>query len=926
MVKPEIHKAVYTYNESLTYNKYKTVEEGEVFTVQNVGLPARSFVKNVEIAFYGRANNIVLTYTKADGTKTEITPINSVKEASCNVIINIDDYISTTNVNLLIKNLGKGAARIEAVIVYYEISGISTIDFKVAPYKWENVVIGGGGGFIPRIVFSPIEAGVSYVGTDMGGLYRKKPGESRYVPVTDWVQGVIIQGVESIAVDPVKPGRVYAALGTYLSKDRGPSVIARSDDYGETWAQIVEMPFNMGGNMPGRGAGERLAIDSYNPDILFFGARGGYGLWRSADAGLTWSRVESFPNIGSMYAGWSGEATIESAAGVLWIAFDTLNDGCIGEPIQIIYAGCADGDLENSAYRMDNCIYVSKDGGKSWLPVAGQVKSTELKAGNKNIYPCHSKISGNYLYVTYMIEIGPFSGSEGAVYRLNLTTDEWKDITPKASLISTFPFSERNVGFGGLATDASNPDTIMVSTLNLWNPDEQILRSKDCGETWSPIIYFNENGDKRINKYKIYYNDPKYPESDAIWLDWGKPTEQSLVNSELQPKLGWMIHALEIDPFNPNCFVWGTGATMYGTDELNKWDNWDGYESEKMTVTIYAAGVEECAVLGMTSPTDGAHLISGVGDLYGFVHVNLSKSNKMILPDGNKWQLTVIDYAALCPKIIVAGGENGKKAYAAVSFDYGMNWKALQAAQDFCDIDSGSLSVNADGQILTYAPGMGNSYYMELNVKNPEWTQVIGITGRSRLAADRVNPNTVYAFSEGKIYKSSNCGRSFKLICDNKQLPDSAASCFAAIPGREGHLWLAGKNGSSNNGLWRSVDGGVSFTRVNPELLTDVTAVGFGKARSGSDYETLFIYATIDNVWGIYMSTNQGESWERINDDLHQFANVKRSFITGDMRVFGRVYIGVDGRGVIMGNLNEKSDEDKATDDYTNGGLQYILN
>ena len=51
--------------------------------------------------------------------------------------------------------------------------------------------------------------------------------------------------------------------------------------------------------MPGRGAGERLAIDPNNNKILYLGARSGHGLWRSNDSGLTWSRVLSLTATGT---------------------------------------------------------------------------------------------------------------------------------------------------------------------------------------------------------------------------------------------------------------------------------------------------------------------------------------------------------------------------------------------------------------------------------------------------------------------------------------------------------------------------------------------------------------------------------------------------------------------------------------------------
>ena len=34
-----------------------------------------------------------------------------------------------------------------------------------------------------------------------------------------------------------------------------------------------------------------------------------------------------------------------------------------------------------------------------------------------------------------------------------------------------------------------------------------------------------------------------------------------------------MVESLEIDPFNSNHMLYGTGATMYGTNNLTAWDS-----------------------------------------------------------------------------------------------------------------------------------------------------------------------------------------------------------------------------------------------------------------------------------------------------------------------------------------------------------------
>lgn len=45
--------------------------------------------------------------------------------------------------------------------------------------------IGGGGGFVPGIVFNPTKQGLAYARTDIGGLYRLNSDDS-WTPLTDF--------------------------------------------------------------------------------------------------------------------------------------------------------------------------------------------------------------------------------------------------------------------------------------------------------------------------------------------------------------------------------------------------------------------------------------------------------------------------------------------------------------------------------------------------------------------------------------------------------------------------------------------------------------------------------------------------------------------------------------------------------------------
>lgn len=53
--------------------------------------------------------------------------------------------------------------------------------------------------------------------------------------------------------------------------------------------------------MPGRGMGERLAIDPVASHVIYFGARSGNGLWKSIDSGDSFQAVVNFPNVGMRF-------------------------------------------------------------------------------------------------------------------------------------------------------------------------------------------------------------------------------------------------------------------------------------------------------------------------------------------------------------------------------------------------------------------------------------------------------------------------------------------------------------------------------------------------------------------------------------------------------------------------------------------------
>jgi len=724
------------------------------------------------------------------------------------------------------------------------------------PYVWKNVKVVAGG-FVPGIIFSLTQPGLAFCRTDIGSSYKWDNAAKRWIPLTDWSPDSNLQGTESLATDPVDPNRLYLAQGMY---SRDPAAIFRSLDQGQTF-QVIDVPFHMGGNEIGRGVGERLAIDPNDDNLLYFGSRYD-GLWTSQDTALTWRKVENFPVKGSGVPDPDdGFPPGERGAGLSFVVFDPAT-GTPGKPTGTIYVGATDhGEAQ---------LYWSTNAGATWEPVPGQPT---------NFVPIHAAFDTHgMLYLVYDNGVGPYGVTDGAVWKFNPRNGAWTNITPV-----TDP-NRPPGGYGGLGVDRQHPGTLVVASLNrkVKDDDDRLYRTTDGGATWKDITA----GTQR---------DP----SASPYLIWGKPG----------PTLGWWIATLAIDPFDSNHVCYATGATIWNTDKIH-----DADLDQDTHWSVWADGIEETAVIDLASPPAGAHLVSAFGDIGGFVHDNLGVS-----PPGGMFLHPLftttysLDFAEKKPNLFVRSGSPAlhipDRATLAYSLDGGHTWNPFSSGETNTGgqwgggggpqgggVGSGALIISADGSVFMNT--VGN---VEISTNRGEtWTPVTGLPPGVRPVADRSNPRKFYGLDlgGGKIYRSIDGGARFTAN-DVTGLTNANASDgeirLLAVPDREGDLWLYG-----HGQLYHSLDGGKRFEPVaNPP---DIRALGFGKAARYWGYPALYAAGSVSGRDGLFRSDNRGITWVRINDDRHQWGNRYRC-IAGDPRIYGRVYVGTDGRGILYGDI-----------------------
>ena len=77
------------------------------------------------------------------------------------------------------------------------------------------------------------------------------------------------------------------------------------------------------------------------------------------------------------------------------------------------------------------------------------------------------------------------------------------------------------------------------------------------------------------------------------------------------------------------------------------------------------------------------------------------------------------------------------------------------------------------------------------------------------------------------------------------------------------------------------------------------TSIALGKAPAGAKYSaSVYVVGVFNGVWGVYRSDDAGVTWNRFNDDKHQYGGIGP--LAADQTVPGRLYISGSGRGVLF--------------------------
>lgn len=682
--------------------------------------------------------------------------------------------------------------------------------------------------------------------------------------------------VSGILTHPKVAGLVYARA------DRGG--LYRRNAATGSWVPLLD---EMGGPRADWIHVYSMAVDPKDPQRVYAACGAGTGEWSknaallvSSDQGANWTIHEQTFHLGgaeggrgsgerlqldpadgrSLLLGTSKNGLLKSGDGgvtfkplnlparhVSLVVFDPTSAG------RVLYVGAVD----------KPGLYVSRDGGASIEREVGAPAEVPQRAA---FAPDGS------LFVSFAVggewPSNPGGLRGGSVWK-RTPAGGWRDVTPHKPVGRPF-------AYGALDVDARGH---VVTSMMLENWDgrgDEIYLSADGGSRWTALSTRSEH-DKRSHP----------------WL------AQHLAGVQA---MGHQISSAAFDPAVPGRISYGNQHGVWTTDDVGVALGSNGSVQWRFDVQ----GIEQAPAVYLHSPSGGVQLFAAMGsNLGGAAWESQDKAPDAGLFKPCRDSHRSVDSAWLVPRIVARTAEAGTGG--AVSVDGGATWRPFGEQALVKEARGGHVAVSAKGGFIVWAPpqkpalvsrDLGRSWALCTGwpaVPDAEFVPV----------AEKNAEGIFYVLdiTQGTLLVSTDGGQSFgpNVTGLPKFKSNWQRGTVVSAPGKLRDVWI---------GL---PDRLLHFPGADASLRTiaknyGVQQLALGMAAPGAAYHGVYVYGTMQEgssgVEGLYRSDDMGESFVALLDAQHRFGKVHA--MAADPLEHGVVYLGTEGRGVLMGRPDGK--------------------
>jgi photosystem II stability/assembly factor-like uncharacterized protein len=334
-----------------------------------------------------------------------------------------------------------------------------------------------------------------------------------------------------------------------------------------------------------------------------------------------------------------------------------------------------------------------------------------------------------------------------------------------------------------------------------------------------------------------------------------------------------------IDPTEKPWKTWRPGRVAEGGTPEKKPDDWftrqRAYPHPDIPEVERRRGMAEAAALRVLQPR-GAGTWEEAG------------------PTNVQGRITSIDAVESTPTRIYIGTADGG---VWRSDDAGANWTPV--FDDQPSLAVGAVAVHPTNGDIVYAGtgeanAAGDTYSGDGIYRTEDggatWAH-LGLDATAKIAdieIDRTDPDRVFVAAMGRLfstnperglYRTTDAGGSWELVLFEN---DSTGVASVEVHPTDSDIVFASTwerirrpgyrtSGGPGSGVWRSTDGGDTFTRLGaaqglPGVGPNVGRIGLAMARSNPDVVYAYYCDHPGYFIGVYKTTNGGDTWSRVND------------------------------------------------------------